>query len=1185
MPVLSAGRLRREATWSLAWLLTVTVIFAPVCPALAHTFTVNSATDAVDTNGGDGLARTAGGLTTLRAAIQEANALADADTINLPAGTYTLTIAGAGEDIAATGDPDVTDASGCTITGAGAASATIDGGGLDRVLDIHSGTFGLSGVTIRGGSLWINPSATANLVDCVVTANSADMGGGIRNDGTCTALRTRIAVNSALDAGGGVFNTDYTSLTNSLVDGNLATLGAGIRSQGPSSVVYLTNATLSGNSATSDGGGVHASGDVLMQNVTITGNSSGGRGGGTYRSNGSFAFQLGNVLTSGNTASQGPDAYGAVQSIGVCLVGSTAGSSGWDVGDLLNVNPLIGTLTDNGGATPTYALLVGSPAIDAGSPTRAPADDQRGVARPQGAGYDIGAFELISSFPFTIAGTVFEDANYGGGAGRSMVASAGVGQANADVELYDSSGAYVSGTNTDLNGNYSFTGVTTGTYYVRVVTDSVRSSRTGWSTTCKPVLTYRSDASTDTVLAVTDFVGGTTPSATDPGKGSAGAAFNTSTFVFTAVLTGTAQAITKCMVSASSIAGIDFGFNHNTVVNTNNSGQGSLRQVITNANTLGGDASLSQPGLVAGKDNVVFMISNGTAAPGLRAANNYFSGSPAAAAISPASALPTINAPLVLDAQEQPGWTSSPVLLLDGNNLAADGLRITPTADGSVVCGLIIRDFGGDGVEIQAGADSITIGGSYIGRLNAGGTDAGAGEANGVFGLNVLGSYSTIGGTTATLRNVISGNNDNGIYVGSGATGNIITGNFIGTTATGNVALGNQSEGVEFNGSIGTQFGGTLPGAGNLVAASDQEGIWIINSATGSVIQGNWIGTDTTGTLNLGNAVAGIRIGNTSAPASNNLIGGTAAGAGNVIAFNTTSGVAIDQNLSGASVANAVLGNQIYANTGLGIDVDDSYANPSSPGVTVNDADDADGGGNNRQNFPVLTSAVTNGTQLSVACTLNTTASNYFRIEFFANTAQDGSGHGEGQTYLGFADVSTDANGNASTTVTLTASVAAGVFITATATKSDATFTSFSETSEFAANIIAVVDTLSVAVSKGTFAYGIRPLNQWLPPDSAFIINDGTVVEDFVARISQLTDGTNIWAISPTANGADSVRAQWSTTSATGPWTNISAYASDFTIATGVAASDSVTLWLRIQTPTATTSYQPYSSTLTVTAQ
>jgi hypothetical protein len=126
---------------------------------------------------------------------------------------------------------------------------------------------------------------------------------------------------------------------------------------------------------------------------------------------------------------------------------------------------------------------------------------------------------------------------------------------------------------------------------------------------------------------------------------------------------------------------------------------------------------------------------------------------------------------------------------------------------------------------------------------------------------------------------------------------------------------------------------------------------------------------------------------------------------------------------------------------------------------------------------------------------------------------------------------------------------------------------------------------LSVSVSNGTFAFGINLLNTWLAPQTSTILNDGNVAEILVGRISQFSDGSNNWGISTVSNGSDIIRAQWSTTSATGPWVDISAYDADFTLASNVGVGSSVTVWLRLQTPTGTSSYNQHSSVLTATAQ
>ncbi len=125
----------------------------------------------------------------------------------------------------------------------------------------------------------------------------------------------------------------------------------------------------------------------------------------------------------------------------------------------------------------------------------------------------------------------------------------------------------------------------------------------------------------------------------------------------------------------------------------------------------------------------------------------------------------------------------------------------------------------------------------------------------------------------------------------------------------------------------------------------------------------------------------------------------------------------------------------------------------------------------------------------------------------------------------------------------------------------------------------------SVAVSNSTFAFGTRPADTWLPPDSALITNDSPVSENIVGKISTFTSGANTWSLSASANGPDQIRAQWSTASASGPWSDISAYNMDFTIMTGLAPLSSVSFYFRIQTPTSTSSFNQYSSTFTVTAQ
>src|SRR6187455_1453907 len=236
----------------------------------------------------------------------------------------------------------------------------------------------------------------------------------------------------------------------------------------------------------------------------------------------------------------------------------------------------------------------------------------------------------------TYTGTVFEDVNYGGGAGRSLTTSAGVPLANVTVELYRvSNGNLIDTDTTNASGVYSLTstgGNSALPMYVRVVNGTVRSSRAGGAacTTCVPVQTFRTNATSGAALAVTDHVGGEVPGSSDavinPGSGS-----------FGSLTTGGRVPQSVTQTSGVSISGIDFGFNFDTIVNTRdvsacasaNSSfpcQGSLRQFIINANALGGEGALAQSGsgqidgsssfLPSGFESSIFMIPNGAANAG-----------------------------------------------------------------------------------------------------------------------------------------------------------------------------------------------------------------------------------------------------------------------------------------------------------------------------------------------------------------------------------------------------------------------------------------------------------------------------------------------------------------------------------------------------------------------------------------
>ncbi len=215
-------------------------------------------------------------------------------------------------------------------------------------------------------------------------------------------------------------------------------------------------------------------------------------------------------------------------------------------------------------------------------------------------------------------------------------------------------------------------------------------------------------------------------------------------------------------------------------------------------------------------------------------------------------------------------------------------------------------------------------------------------------------------------------------------------------------------------------------------------------AASGSTVQGNLIGSDVTGTVGIaGQSGSGVNVG----PFSNgNTIGGTAAGAGNLIAFNGGNGVLVSGAAATGGTANAILGNRIVGNTKLGIKLG---TNTSDTVPTPNDPGDADTGPNTLQNYPVLSTAVISGGNITITGTLNSTASTAFRVELFSNVACDVSGNGEGQTFLGFATATTDGGGNASFAPAAFTIPSGQKFITATATNPT------NNTSEFAQCILA----------------------------------------------------------------------------------------------------------------------------------
>lgn len=537
-----------------------------------------------------------------------------------------------------------------------------------------------------------------------------------------------------------------------------------------------------------------------------------------------------------------------------------------------------------------------------------------------------------------------------------------------------------------------------------------------------------------------------------------------------------------------------------TVTNTNDSGLGSLRQAMTDANATA-NANASTP------DVIQFNIPGS----GVRT-------------IAPLTNLPAITESVTIDGLTQPGASpnvnstarglnATLLIEISGNSRPFDSesrcFVVGSTVNGVIIRGLVINRwstaivfFGGSGhrilgnyigtdptgtsapvhvsgnrqetgvllsnafstrigdgfvearnlisgnsstnINIQgASATDNLVRGNLIGTTASGSADLVAGDNETGVALLAGAQANNIGGTNSDFRNIISGNGGEGVLLavsgGPNVVNNFVSGNYIGTNVAGGTAVPN-GIGIALQGQNNT-IGGTLPPGGpNLISGNTTDGIRITsvpaNPTQSNTIAGNLIGTDNTGTRALGNGGSGIEI---LPGASSNTIGDITGAGRNFIAFNGDVGVLVS---SGAALAvsNLITRNSIFRNAKIGIDLGTGGV------VNGNDPGDEDVGPNNFQNSPVLTSATAIGAQIKVAGTLNSLASQGFRLEFYSDVAPDPSGSGEGRFYLDAINVLTDASGNASFEVDLP-------FVAESAVVSATAISTTNDTSEFSAAI------------------------------------------------------------------------------------------------------------------------------------
>ncbi|HEY0459298.1 MAG TPA: FG-GAP-like repeat-containing protein [Pyrinomonadaceae bacterium] len=406
---------------------------------------------------------------------------------------------------------------------------------------------------------------------------------------------------------------------------------------------------------------------------------------------------------------------------------------------------------------------------------------------------------------------------------------------------------------------------------------------------------------------------------------------------------------------------------------------------------------------------------------------------------------------------------------------------------------------------------------NYIGlKDNNGNADFGNGW-DGIYLEHAFGNL--IGGDTAASRNVISGNQGNGIWMRGLSHSNRLVNNFIGTNSAGNAVIGNSQSGVALSeGAQNNQIGGI--GQGNVICGN-YFGIALYDSNTsGNVIRGNAIGTDLPVNSNLGNVADGIAMG---ANTHDNVIGGAGSGEGNIIAFNAHTGIFMDNGFN-----NSLRGNRIFLNAGgLGIDL-------GTNGVTLNDFNDTDTGANNFQNYPLISSGSSGGGSTSFTGTINSTANTVLKLDFFVSPDRDPSGYGEGSTYLGSTTVTTNNIGNAGFSSSFIGFGFQGFYATATATDPNGNTSEFSPATRIGCsyNISSSSQNFTTAGGTGSFNLTTTAACDWQAArsDNWITITGGTggtgngtvsfsvAANSGPARTGTITVGGRIFTITQESN-------------------------------------------------------------------
>ena len=691
-----------------------------------------------------------------------------------------------------------------------------------------------------------------------------------------------------------------------------------------------------------------------------------------------------------------------------------------------------------------------------------------------------------------IVGRVYDDKNFGGGAGRAFNAGAGMaGVPNARVELYSASGAFIRASTSDSNGIYSFSNLGTAApstdYIVRVVNNSVVSSRDTSAVGLVPVQTYRTEAKSTinpttrsaTAQPITNRVGGETPAAADAAP----------VTTVGAPLPAGAQSVTTVQLGLEPVLNVDFGFNFDTVVNTGDAGQGSLRQFVLNSNALA-NTGLAQVNQTAGQEVSIFQIPSTDA--------RYNASGPARIVLAtPLDAIAGANAAqTVVDGATQTANIGN----TNAANLGVSTNVGTGTRNVSPVAGPEI-EIAGNGTLTQlltvGAASDVTLRNlAFTGQngAGAGNNNQGAVVINGATNATV--TSNVFGATTSLAVPVAATRVSDGVIFGSvTSTGVAISGNVFSQLGRRAILAGAPETSQTINGLLIESNQILTTGSQMGADQSDGDGIVLSGAYQNAIVRGNLFDGVATGSGAFGDNAIEVYF-NVSGSATNgltieentirngrgvgvSLVDTPASGTGFNAGTNSSGKtIAVTRNLiqnvatagtsggSGVEVRGAqnvrISRNSFYGNGALAIDLGAAFGTGPGKGVSPNDgvkifgADNGNGG----MDYPVFTGVEQNGANLRVTGFIgnapvgSATWANA-QIEFYladnAPANQNGEtisgdgksvAHGEGRTYL----TGGVANGNGSFDVTLSGVTLGANQLTAIATDANG------NTSEFSAN-------------------------------------------------------------------------------------------------------------------------------------